>query len=84
MSNEEKNKANLLLSIIAGDLRCVAKMNSNVDEEYSEYWQKDMSVPPYHLRIDWSVPEFLHPKTEYFHGLPDLKMYPVWYYTDCL
>lgn len=44
MSNEEKNKANLLLSIIAGDLRCVAKMNSNVDEEYSKYWQKDMCL----------------------------------------
>lgn len=44
MSNEEKNKANLLLSIIAGDLHCVAKMNSNVDEEYSEYWQKDMCL----------------------------------------
>lgn len=38
MSDEEKNKANLLLSIIAGDLLCVAKTNSNVDEEYSEYW----------------------------------------------
>lgn len=44
MSNEEKNQANLLLSIIAGDLRCVAKMNSNVDEKYSEYWQKDMCL----------------------------------------
>ncbi|HJI85499.1 MAG TPA: hypothetical protein OIM16_09685 [Oscillospiraceae bacterium] len=44
MSNEEKNKANLLLSIIAGDLHCVEKMNSNVDEEYSEYWQKDMCL----------------------------------------
>ena len=44
MSDEEKNKANLLLSIIAGDLLCVAKTNSNVDEEYSEYWQKDMCL----------------------------------------
>lgn len=44
MSNEEKNQANLLLSIIAGDLLCVAKTNSNVDEEYSEYWQKDMCL----------------------------------------
>lgn len=44
MSDEEKNKANLLLSIIAGDLLCVAKTNSNVDEEYSEFWQKDMCL----------------------------------------
>ena len=32
------------VTIPAGDLLCVAKTNSNVDEEYSEYWQKDMCL----------------------------------------
>lgn len=41
MSEEDKEKIKVLLSMLAGEIKCVAKENSNVESEYAEFWQKD-------------------------------------------
>lgn len=41
MSDEDKEKVKVLLSMFAGEIKCVAKENSNVESEYAEFWQKD-------------------------------------------
>lgn len=41
MSDEDKEKVKVLLSMLAGEIKCVAKENSNVESEYAEFWQKD-------------------------------------------
>lgn len=41
MSDEDKEKVKVLLSMLAGEIKCVAKENSNVESEYADFWQKE-------------------------------------------
>lgn len=44
MTDEDKDEMNVLLSALAGLINCIAIANSDVGEEYSEFWQKDMCL----------------------------------------
>lgn len=41
MTDKDKEQVKTLLSMFAGEIKCVAKQLSNVESEYEDFWQKD-------------------------------------------